>query len=479
MARTTSIRTPAKPVGLLTVLVLAATMLMLTNAGLARAAVTTLYVDGSSAACTDAGAGTATQPFCTIAKGASVATAGQTVQVAAGNYPQRVTLGHSGIAGSPIVITAAPDAIVTVGNGSSSAFAVSSRSYVTLQGFTVSRTTSHGISVGSSSFVTVSGMTVSNTTGYGISVSSSNNVTISGNDVSYTGQPVSGYTRYGIKLASTANSVVSDNVTHQNTDAGIFLDAATSGVQITGNTSYGNARGYVRAAPGIDVRGYSNTISRNISHDNEDSGLQFYSGSHDNLVAENLTYFNGDHGIDNLGSTNQTITGNTVWWNFAAGINAEGSSTRAVIQDNVADDNGYALSPCITGPCSARTRSDIRVDSTSTSGSTVNYNNTFNAISGYAVYFWGSTTYRSLSAYQTGTGQGLADQYGDPRFVSTSSRDFHLTPGSSAVDMANSAAAGWQLTDLDGNARVDDPTTVNTGAGPVTYGDAGVYELTP
>src|SRR5206468_6738162 len=144
----------------------------------------TLYVDSANPQCSDTGSGSQTVPYCTINKGASVATAGQTVQVASGTYPELVTVGHSGSAGSPIVLMPAPGATVTV-SGKADAFKVSGRSYVTIQGFTVSGSTSYGIYVtSSSSNVTVRNTTVTGTAGAGIYIKSSSNVTVSGNDVS-------------------------------------------------------------------------------------------------------------------------------------------------------------------------------------------------------------------------------------------------------------------------------------------------------
>jgi len=453
---------------------------------------TVLYVDKSNPSCSDTGPGTSSQPFCTIAKGASVALAGQTVQVASGTYSELVSVGHSGTAGSPVVLTAAPGASVTV-SGMANGFKVSGKSYVTIQGFTVDGTTSYGIVVTSSSSnvtvsgntvrntasygiyvtssstnVTVSGNTVSNTTSYGIHVNLGSNVTVSGNDVSGAGERADGYTKYGIKLTATTGSLVSGNVSHDNSNPGIFLDADTNGVEVTGNLTYGNARGYTRAAPGIDVRGYNNTIDRNISHDNEDSGLQFYTGSHDNLVVDNLSYGNGDHGIDDLGSTDQRIISNTVYDNVAAGINVEGSSTGATVENNISVDNG------INSP---RTHSNIRVDSTSTTGTTVDYNVVF-LTAPDKMYVWGSSSYTSLAAFQAATGQESHGIQADPSWVSVGS-DFHLQAGSPAIDSANSAVSGETSTDLEGTGRVDDPGTVNTGAGSRRYDDRGAYELQP
>jgi parallel beta-helix repeat protein len=482
----------------------------------AAADTTVLYVDNGNPNCSDSGPGSSTVPFCRISKGASVALAGQTVQVASGSYAELVTVGHSGLSGSPIVLTAAPGASVTV-SGQADGFKISGRSYITIQGFTVTSTGSHGIYITSSSsnvtvigntvsssgsngiYVTgssantaitgnsisnaaasgisfsgltsgsISGNTVASTTSYGISVSSSSGVTVSGNDVSYSGQRVSGYTKYGIKLAGVTGSLVAGNVAHDNSDAGVFLDSATSGVEVAGNRTFGNARGYTRAAPGIDVRGYSNTVDRNISYANEDSGLQFYSGSHDNLVVDNVSYGNGDHGIDNLGSTGQRIISSTVYHNVAAGINVEGTSTGATVENNISVDNG------INSP---RTHSDIRVDSSSIPGTMLDFNAVF-LTTPDTLYVWGSTNYRSLTAFQTATGQEIHGIQADPQWVSSGSGNFHLQAGSPAIDSADSAASGQTTTDIEGNGRVDDPATTDSGLGPRSYDDRGAYEYQP
>jgi parallel beta-helix repeat protein len=433
----------------------------------ADAAASVLYVDKNNPSCSDSGSGTSSVPYCTIGKGASVAVAGQTVQVASGTYSELVTVAHSGSAGSPIVVTPAAGASVTV-SGMANGFKVSSKSYITIRGFTVRGTTSYGIYVtGGSSNVTVSGNSVRDTTSYGIHIKDSSNITVSGNDVSGAGQQLSGSTKYGIKFANSTSSLVSANTSHDNSEAGVFLDGTTSGVRVTGNHTFGNARGYTRAAPGIDVRGHDNTIDRNISHDNEDSGLQFYSGSHDNLVVDNLSYRNGDHGIDDLNSTRQRIISNTVYKNVTAGINVEGSSPGATIENNIAVDNG------INSP---RTKSNIRVDSNSTSGTTVDFNLVYLSVSGQVMYVWGSSSYPSLAAFRA-TGQETHGVQANPRWVSAASGDFHLLADSPAIDSANSGVSGETSTDLEGKSRVDAPSTPNTGTGPRSYDDRGAFEF--
>src|SRR6266540_1871288 len=254
----------------LLLIAVATTALVGLNVRGAAAAAAVLYVDRNNPSCSDTGPGTSTQPFCTIKPAASQATAGQTVQVASGTYPELVTVSNSGAPGSPIVFSAAPGASVTV-SGQANGFKLAGKSYVTIQGFTVANTSSNvivsgntvsniasngiyvttlssnvtvsgntvsgvngvGIYVNTLSNVTVSGNTVSNTSNYGLHVDTSSNVTVSGNDVSFAGQRAVDLIKYGIKLTDTTNSLVSGNVSHDNSNDGIFLDATTTGVRVT------------------------------------------------------------------------------------------------------------------------------------------------------------------------------------------------------------------------------------------------------
>ena len=70
-----------------------------------------------------------------------------------------------------------------------------------------------------------------------------------------------------------------NNTTDHNSDTGIYVTTGNSGIDIRGNTSFANARGYTRAATGIDVRSPGNTVANNVSYENEDSGIQLYNGA--------------------------------------------------------------------------------------------------------------------------------------------------------------------------------------------------------
>src|SRR2546426_8700756 len=79
-------------------------------------AVTNFYVDNASSACSDAGAGTQAQPYCTITaainahKGAGVA-----ILVRPGTYREQVTVPASGAVGDTFFIRAAGPGVIVDG----------------------------------------------------------------------------------------------------------------------------------------------------------------------------------------------------------------------------------------------------------------------------------------------------------------------------------------------------------------------------
>jgi parallel beta-helix repeat protein len=179
--------------------------------GVAASASTTYIVDNTNPACSDtaSGSGTATQPFCTLIKGAAKAASGDTVQVIAGTYTASSVSPASGV-------TFTANSGVTVSGGASGA---------------------KGFSVSGKINVTISGFTITGTPSYGIYVNNSSNITISGNTVSLSGQPVSGQSASGIYLSSLNGGLVKGNVTHDNAAHGILLTGSTTGVRETRHTT--------------------------------------------------------------------------------------------------------------------------------------------------------------------------------------------------------------------------------------------------
>jgi parallel beta-helix repeat protein len=412
----------------------------------ASAEASTLYVDRGNAACSDSGPGTENVPYCTIAGAAKKAVAGQTVVVASGTYSGQVTVTNSGTPGAAIVFEPAPGASVTV-TSPTKGFSISGKSWIVIRGFSIRDTDS-----------------------YAVYLATTSNVTVSDNDVSYSGHPEDGETSYGIYVKATTDSLVAGNTVHHNTNSGIYLVSGSTRVEVRDNVTFANARGYTRAATGIDVRSAGNTIAGNLAYDNEDSGIQFYSGASENLAFNNVAFGNGDHGIDVLNSPGLVIVSNTVFHNTTSGINVEGTSSGATLANNISVDNAMTNTFGQKG--------NIRVDSQSVSGTTVDHDLVHLSSPG-TMMLWGSTKYSSLASFRAATGQEAHGIEADPAWEAPEAGDFHLAPGSPAIDSANSGAPGQPPADVEGNPRVDDPGTPNTGAGVRTYDDRGAYEHLP
>jgi parallel beta-helix repeat protein len=416
-------------------------------------AATTYVVDNTNPSCSDTGSGTPAQPFCTIAAAAKKALSGDTVQVSAGTYAgTSVNPTNSGV-----TFTANPSVLIS---GGSRGFSISSKSNITISGFTITGTSSYGIYV------------------YG-----SSNVTLAGNTVSDAGQPVSGQSASGIYLSSLNGGLIKGNVTHDNAAHGILLTGSTTAVTVLGNTSYHNAYQYQRNANGIDDVAPGNSIIGNVTYANEDTGINIYTGGNNALVADNVSYGNGDHGIDDFNVTGGRIIGNTVYFNCTDGINVEGTSGNYDIENNVSMNNatGAIINPTPINPPGAYTNNcnrrigNIGVYDSAPASTTANYNLVWQSGAG-TEYTWAGTSYNSLSALQTATGQESQGLFANPKFANAAAGNFQLTAGSPAIDSANAAASGEQATDILGNPRVDDPATPNTGNPSGSYYDRGAYE---
>jgi len=474
--------TPARRAVLALSTLVAGLGLAVSSVGAAAGAAAYLYVGGGG--CSDTGSGTATVPFCTIAKAAKVAVAGQTVLVSSGTYTDEVFPWHSGTAGSPITFQPAPGAAVTIA-GAKHGFTISNQSWITVSGFTVRDSTSNAFYV-------------YNATG----------IRLSNNTARTSGRPVEGATAYGMYLNSMTGSVVTGNLVTANSASGIYLTNGSTGNQITGNESSWNAYGYVRNAVGIDLRAPGNLVSGNRVHDNEDSGIQSYPGGDRNTIVDNVSYHNkgfttvaltncshpptgntagcitGDHGIDDFGVTGSSVVGNTVYDNVSAGINLEGvtsgTASGFTFADNIAVDNAASCPDGVGGTVKCpRTRGNIRVDGTSQLGTRLDYDLVNLSVSGGTMMVWGSTSYTSLAAFQAASGQESHAKQADPRWNGPTLADFSLRAGSPAIDSADSSAPGQPALDAAGRPRVNDPLTPDSGVGVRSYDDRGAFEYQP
>ena len=414
---------------------------------------TDYYVDKTMSSCNDLGGGTASAPFCTITTGVSRLQPGSTLYVGDGTYPETIKPLVSGTEGSPVTVTGWPGKSPTIGAG-----------------------VTFGAYLSTKSYVTVSNLTFAGTVSDGIYVTKSDHIVVSGNHVTGAGRPFQSQTAPGISIRATNASTISANTSDHNNGHGIYLTNTSTGNTVADNEASFNAEGWQRNANGINVTSPGNTVLRNVTHDNEDSGINFYTGADNSLAALNVTYNNGDHGIDDLNVTGGRLISNTVFHNCTSGINVEGTSGNYVVENNVSVDN--AVYPAYNGISCNRRKGNIGIWDSAPPTTTVDHNLVSLTTSG-TMYVFG-TAYTSLSAMQAATGQEKDGVQADPQFADTTTGNLQLTEGSPAIDRGDSGVSGSQDRDLLGNPRVRDPNVDNSHAsGPRLYDDLGAYEFQP
>lgn len=337
------------------------------------------------------------------------------------------------------------------------------RSNVVVDGFRLKRQNNAGVRLSGSSVVTVQNVTATEAGVNGILLeSATSNVTVSGSTVS-------GSASVGIRLSATTGSRIAANISRTNNFHGISLATSSNNV-IEGNESADNrVPAGTNAAAGIDVNTTSpdNVVRGNLTHGNQDSGVQVYSASHRALVIRNISYRNGDHGFDTFASTNVTYLSNTSYGNRMDGFSVEGNATGATLRNNISVDNGLA-----TGEFG------IYVDALSATGFSADADIVWNSANATAVKI-GLAAYPTLAAYAAATGQEAQGRGQDPNFVDAANGNFALSANSPAIDAADATVAGFEATDRTGTAAVDDLNVPDTGAGTPAYADRGALERTP
>ena len=333
-------------------------------------------------------------------------------------------------------------------------------SNIDISGFTVGRTNLSAVYLDTTSQVSLSDLTVSQAGAHGVTVDSSTQTSVRG-------VTSSGNLSIGVRFFNSSDSSLRGATTHDNQFHGVSVQGSQR-VTIAGNTSYANKRPGGRVAAGIDVSGGSSNVmvEGNTSRNNDDSGFESNTSATGTTFRRNVSYDNGDHGIDVSASTAPTIVSNTVVGNATAGINLEGGSGNGVLRDNVTRDNAVG---------STRTIGEIRVDESSSPGTSLDRDLVSNG-SGGALFEWSSQPYTTLAGFQAASAQEPNGLAADPRFANLAARNLHLTSSSPAVDAAYTSLAAWTPTDRDGVAPVDEPAVADTGTGPDAVADLGAYE---
>ncbi|MCW6005386.1 right-handed parallel beta-helix repeat-containing protein [Micromonospora sp. CPCC 205371] len=394
-----------------------------------------LYVQATSASCSDSGPGTAAQPFCTISAAAAIVTAGQTVEIGTGTYRERVTIPRSGTPGQPITFRMAP-----VGGrelaGPTAGFVIDGQHHIRLERIQVSRARDlPALDIRDSSAITIEwgSFTLDETA-----------------------------TAPAIRLAGvTASQLNGPYISGWLGGGGLSMDAATTGV--IANAVTARAPGLTRAADGsigIDVAGPGNTIINSLVQGYGGAGIMIGPDATGTVVTNNWIYFGAGYGIHNRGAAGTAITNNAVRSRCLDGIRIDGPSSGVSVQNNVLINNGHlGQTYCQGGPLDGV---ELAVYDDAIDDTVVDYNDAYHyQANSPNLYSWNGTP-MGLAAFRTASGQ--------------STNDKEAALPKDHQDSANSTAPGYSATDRTGKARADDPTVPNTGAGPVTYADRGPVE---
>ncbi|MFJ9519403.1 PKD domain-containing protein [Kitasatospora sp. NPDC101801] len=319
----------------------------------ANAEAAVLHVDKLNAGCSDAGSGTAAQPYCTIQAAADDVQPGQTVEVVAVGtdkaYTEQVTVRTSGTPGKPITFRGVPVLYqdhVMLGTGWSPEAA---------------QTVPHGFLISGVHDVTVSGFYIS-TPQEGVLVRDSQRIVLDRSGVANAGVP------------PTVNGTPT-------------FPTATPGIRVTG-------------AATADV-----TVSRNEVSGSGAAGIAVEAGAVRTVVTTNAVDGNVNHGVLVTDAPGTAVTGNTVEQNCAGGITLAGNSSGSTVENNVV---AQRLAYCAGVPDGT----ELSVSPGSTTGTVLDYN-VVHPESGRAGYSWGGKVYASAADFRA-TGQGKHDTNVDP-----------------------------------------------------------------
>ena len=218
---------------------------------------------------------------------------------------------------------------------------------------------------------------------------------------------------------------------------------------------------------GVEVTGASSdvTVTRSVLY-GQTGGILVAPGSSGDVISTNEVV-SGPFGISVEGAADTVITSNTVLGSNAPTglIEVSANSTGTSIENNIVE-----LTELLAGPSY-----EVSVDSTSTAGTTEDYNvvSPTSSSGEESAYSWAGVDYPSQSEFTAATGQGKHDSLNGPQFDPAPYTNTITAP---QTNSANSAAPGMLGTDLYGYPCTIDPVVPVTGAGSPAYCARGAVQ---
>ena len=411
----------------------------------ALASAATYYVDRSHPQASDVNPGTEAAPWKSIQHATTLLAPGDTVYVKEGTYPERVAVTRSGTPGREIVLAAYPGHAVTIdGSGIevpeyTGLFDIREVTDVRIRGFHVTNAgphpTSTGIQVEDAQRITIEANHTSKTASSGILIWSSRDVLVEGNEIESPMTRGAESRNECLTVGRSEHFEIRDNVVRDNPGQ------RGEGICLKDGSAFGSAHhNHVHHVPAVgiyvdawtesthDIDVYSNRV-----HDVRGNGIVCASEQGGRLerirVFNNLSYSNDVLGFDlsdcciaqhpmaDVQIVNNTFWNNGVTWGGGLAV-SHAQWTGLVIRNNA-----------VAGNLSF----EMAAESIDLAAASVDHN-LVGATHGYPGEFCGTEC-----------------RPGDPLWIAPAAGDFHVSPGSRAIDAGSSSGA--PRFDFDGRPR--------------------------
>ena len=224
--------------------------------------------------------------------------------------------------------------------------------------------------------------------------------------------------------------------------------------------------------PGASIHVTGNSTAITLTRNSFANGLnepyiQVDAGGSGDVIADNSMWSDDVTPLTVAGTPGVEISGNSIATAAGVAIALTGASPNSTIEDNIVATRLYYTNVTLVA--------GIEVDAGSTSGTTLDYNLTYDVGGSTPGYSWNGVLYPTFGALLAATGQGAHELSGNPQLYLGGDE---IVPywDSPAINSANSAAPGEQPTDILSQSCVDDPSYPVTGAGNPAYCTRGEFQ---